>query len=170
MLAFAAASTRFRSSWLNRTGTMLPLASFFASLGRPGFLVLFGTVLELLYDCGFYSRFGRYHGWDVKYGNVSFRVLWIVSLMDPSVNSVRSGMTVQVENLNNPIPNRLILKGFLYRHTFQVFWVSVMQMADHVLKFHDMCWNHLSHSNNSPTLQNVLSTPAAIAGVHLRVL
>jgi hypothetical protein len=37
-LDFAAASTRFRSSGLNRTGTMLPLASLFASLGRPGFL------------------------------------------------------------------------------------------------------------------------------------
>jgi hypothetical protein len=38
LLAFAAASTRLRSSGLNRTGTIVPLASFFASLGRPGFL------------------------------------------------------------------------------------------------------------------------------------
>lgn len=38
LLAFAAASTRFRSSGLNLTGMMLPLASLFASFGRPGFL------------------------------------------------------------------------------------------------------------------------------------
>jgi hypothetical protein len=38
LLAFAAASTFLRSSGLNRTGTMLPLASPFANLGRPGFL------------------------------------------------------------------------------------------------------------------------------------
>jgi hypothetical protein len=38
LLAFAAASTFLRSSVLKRTGTMLPLASLFANLGRPGFL------------------------------------------------------------------------------------------------------------------------------------
>jgi hypothetical protein len=38
LLAFAAASTFLRSSGLNRTGTMLPLATDFASRGRPGFL------------------------------------------------------------------------------------------------------------------------------------
>jgi hypothetical protein len=38
LLAFAAASTRLRSSGLNRTGTIVPLASAFASRGRPGFL------------------------------------------------------------------------------------------------------------------------------------
>jgi hypothetical protein len=40
LLALAAASTRFRSSRLNLTGTMLPFAAPFASLGRPGFLGL----------------------------------------------------------------------------------------------------------------------------------
>jgi hypothetical protein len=38
LLAFAAVSTFFRSSGLNRTGTTLPLATDFANLGRPGFL------------------------------------------------------------------------------------------------------------------------------------
>ena len=38
LLALAATSTRFRSSGLNLTGTMLPLASPFAIFGRPGFL------------------------------------------------------------------------------------------------------------------------------------
>jgi len=38
LLALAAVSTRLRSSGLNRTGTMVPLASAFASRGRPGFL------------------------------------------------------------------------------------------------------------------------------------
>ncbi len=38
LLALAAVSIRFRFSGLNRTGTMLPLASASASLGRPGFL------------------------------------------------------------------------------------------------------------------------------------
>ena len=38
LLARAAASNFLRSSALNRTGTMVPLASAFAILGRPGFL------------------------------------------------------------------------------------------------------------------------------------
>ena len=45
LLALAAASTRFRSCRLNLTGTMVPFASPFASLGRPGFLGLGIVVL-----------------------------------------------------------------------------------------------------------------------------
>lgn len=45
LLALAAASTRFRSPELNRTGTMLPFATALASLGRPGFLGLGNSVL-----------------------------------------------------------------------------------------------------------------------------
>ncbi|SPE29703.1 hypothetical protein SBA5_710001 [Candidatus Sulfotelmatomonas gaucii] len=61
LLALAAASTRFRSSELNRTGTIVPFASLFAILGRPGFLGFFGIAI-LLNDersYGFGWRQGR---------------------------------------------------------------------------------------------------------------
>src|ERR1039458_962062 len=106
----------------------------------------------------------------MKYGDVSFRVLRIVCFMDPCIDYVCSWMAVQIEDLDNSIPNRFALKGLLYRHTFQVLRMSLMQMADHAFEFHDMCRNHLAASSNSPTLQNEPVTPAAIAGVHLRVL
>ena len=55
--ALADAVIRFKSSPLNRTGTIRPLASPFGSFGRPGFLGFFGgsKVLELLNDCRFYG-------------------------------------------------------------------------------------------------------------------
>lgn len=50
----AADVTRFRSSGLNRMGTMLPLALPFGNCGLPGRLGFFGCpkASELLYDCG----------------------------------------------------------------------------------------------------------------------
>jgi hypothetical protein len=56
LLAFAAASSRLRSSALNRTGTMLPLAFAFGNLGRPGLLALFDIAFGLLRSCRFDSR------------------------------------------------------------------------------------------------------------------
>jgi hypothetical protein len=55
-LAFAAASIAFRSSPVKRTGTILPLAVPFGSLGRPTFLDFFcrAKASKLLYDCGSY--------------------------------------------------------------------------------------------------------------------
>jgi hypothetical protein len=58
LLALAAASTRFRSSGLKRTGTMLSLASPFASLGRPGLLAFFGMAFGLLQDFDLLFRVG----------------------------------------------------------------------------------------------------------------
>jgi hypothetical protein len=54
LLAFAAASIAFRSSPVKRTGTILPFAVPFGSLGRPTFLDFFccAKVSKLLYDCG----------------------------------------------------------------------------------------------------------------------
>ena|SRR5258708_3310593 len=50
-LALAAAVTFFKSSALNRTGTILPLASPLASLGRPTFLGFFcAGISELLHN------------------------------------------------------------------------------------------------------------------------
>jgi hypothetical protein len=75
LLAFAAASTRFRSSRLNRTGTMLPLASLFASLGRPGFFG-FGCLgtSQLLHDGNSDSGFRRYSLGNFENGYVT---LWL---------------------------------------------------------------------------------------------
>lgn len=52
LLAFALAAIALKVSCVKRTGTILPLASPFGSLGRPTFLAFFccSTVLELLYD------------------------------------------------------------------------------------------------------------------------
>lgn len=52
-LALALAAMRFKSSALNRTGTMRPFASPLGSFGRPGFLVFFcgSKVPEFLNDC-----------------------------------------------------------------------------------------------------------------------
>jgi hypothetical protein len=89
-LAFAAASTRLRSSGLNRTGTMEPLAVPLGSFGLPGFLVFFVTVtlLRLLYDGGSHGCFRRYYRRVMQHGHVSLRVLWIVRIVRPSVYPV----------------------------------------------------------------------------------
>jgi hypothetical protein len=54
LLSLAAASTFFRSPGQNLTGTMVPLASPFASLGRPGLLGL-GIVLPLSGEASYRS-------------------------------------------------------------------------------------------------------------------
>lgn len=59
LLALAAASTRFRSAGLKRTGTMLPLATPLGSFGLPGCLfAAFGTVFVPLNDVRLFSGLG----------------------------------------------------------------------------------------------------------------
>jgi hypothetical protein len=60
--ALARAAIAFRSSIAKRTGTILPLASPFGSLGRPILAFFCAKVFRLLHDCGSYSVLSRLDG------------------------------------------------------------------------------------------------------------
>lgn len=58
-LVFIAFANSFSSASVKRTGTIRPLTSPFASLGRPRFLVLFFSFTIVLYDCRSDYQFRR---------------------------------------------------------------------------------------------------------------
>ena len=77
-------------------------------------------------------------------------------------------VVVQIEDLNNPIPNCLTLKDLFDRDAFHMGSLYTMQLMNHVPQVVYMA--HDTASTKSPTLQNPLEMPAAIAGVMRSVL
>jgi hypothetical protein len=134
LLALAAASTRFRSSGLNRTGTILPLAADFGSRGRPGFLALgcFG-IAQLLHDGGSYGCF-RGNGWgDIQDGYAAFRMLWIVCVVAPSVGVGSFGVSMQFKDFDYSFPNRLASESLFNGYAFDVRGVDAVEPMDNPL-------------------------------------
>ena len=77
-------------------------------------------------------------------------------------------MAVQVEYLNNPIPDRFTVENLFYGNAGTMRRLYTVQFANHVPEFVYVI--HAVASTKSPTLQNPCSTPAAIAGVQRIVL
>jgi hypothetical protein len=92
LLALAALAIDFRSSGAKRTGTILPFASPFGSLGRPILAFFCAKVLCLLHDCGSYRILSRFNGMKMEHRDVSNWFVWIVCLMRPRIDSVRRGV------------------------------------------------------------------------------
>ena len=73
-----------------------------------------------------------------------------------------------MENFDNSIPNGFPVESLFDGDALAVRGFSYMQPVDRVSQF--FYAGHAVASTKSPTLQNVFSTPAAIAGGHLKVL
>lgn len=115
-------------------GTIFPFDSPLGSLGRPGFLVFFVevTLFSLLYDGGSYGCFRRYHGRDVQHGHKTLRLLWIVGIVSPRINSIGSGMTSQFEDLHHSVPNDPTFVCFCHWDTLNMRGLSLVQFVNHV--------------------------------------
>jgi hypothetical protein len=94
------------------------------------------------------------------------RIRRVISVMRPSIGSVRRRMTLQIEDLHNALPNRLALKCLFHWHALDMRSVRSMQTADYVSQFLQV--RHDAASTRSATLQKSRSMPAAIAGVQRR--
>src|SRR5437879_4334223 len=160
---------RLTSSALKRTGTIRPLASPFGNFGLPIFLdlVCFAMFFELLPGRRLHSGLRRHHGRDVKYGHMSPRFGWVVSIVYPSIDPVCLRMPCQTEHLNNTVPNRLALEPLRNRNALQMAGNRPVQVVNHIAKLLDM--RHAEASNKSATVQKDGVTPAAIAGVQRSV-
>jgi len=77
-------------------------------------------------------------------------------------------VVVKLKYFYNPIPNHLAIEFLFYRHALDVGRVDPVQLMDYILQLFQI--GHFTASSKSPTLQNVLSTPAAMAGVQRSVL
>lgn len=86
LLALARAAIAFRSFGAKRTGTILPFAAPFGSLGRPILAFFCAKVFRLLHDCSPYRVLSRFNGVKTQHGYVPNRFVWVVSLMRPCVN------------------------------------------------------------------------------------
>lgn len=78
-------------------------------------------------------------------------------------------MPVEVEHLNNPLPDGFSVKCFLHGDTLDVCCLRAMQSPDNVPQLVKV-FAHAAASTRSPTLQKSCSIPAAIAGVQRSVL
>ncbi len=95
-------------------------------------------------------------------------VLSIVCFVRPSISYICLRVSVKIKNFNHTFPYRLSVENFFHWYAFAVRRFDPMQPSDYLFQFLDI--GHAVASSKSPTLQNVPVTPAAIAGVHLRVL
>jgi hypothetical protein len=77
---------------VKRTGTILPFAAPFGSLGRPILAFFCAKVPSLLHDRGFYDILSRFNGMKVQHCNMPNRFVWVIGFMRPCVNPVRRRM------------------------------------------------------------------------------
>ena len=64
-----------------------------------------------------------------------FGVLRIVRFVRPGIGHVRLGMSLQIEDLYNSVPDRLALPHFLYRHALTVRSGRTVELVDNRLEF-----------------------------------
>jgi len=88
--AFAAASTALIPSTVKRTGRILPFAAPLGSFGLPGlrFFWCWFSTSKLLHDCRFNCHHRRSNSPDVEHSYMSPRLLWVVSAVRPSIDSL----------------------------------------------------------------------------------
>lgn len=120
--AFAATSTRFRYSVLNRRFTALDFASPLASFGRPGFrfLGLGSGTSNLLHDGHLDSGVGGCHWAHVKHRNVTFWAVEVVRFVRPRIDMRRLWMSMKLENLYGAFPYGFTIERLQYRDAINV--------------------------------------------------
>lgn len=138
-LAFAALSNALNSSGVARTRSISALALPLGSVGRPTGLD-FGClgISELLHDGGSDGCYGGCDGGNMQHRYVSLGIVWVVCFMRPRIDSVRTRMTVQVEDFNDAIPDRLPVERLGYRHTFNVRSCRSVQLVDDLAEVVDI--------------------------------
>ena len=98
---------------------------------------------------------------------MALRMCRIVGMVHPRVNPVCLWVTLQEEDFDNSIPNRLALESLSNWDAFDVTGLRAVQMVDGLAKLLNV--GHAARTRSS-TVQKVAVTPAAIAGVQRSVL
>ena len=94
--------------------------------------------------------------------------LSIACIVHPSISRIRFRMAFQVEYFYDAIPDRFPIEYFLHWPACMVRSLPAVEFMNRVSEFVNV--THAAASSKSPTPQTVPVPPAAIAGVHRRVL
>jgi hypothetical protein len=89
-------------------------------------------ILKLLNDGGANGGYGIDYRRKVQHSYVPIFVR--IGFVRPSVNTVGLGMVVQVEDLDNPVPDCLAVPRLFNRHAFDVRGVGAVQFVDYLAK------------------------------------
>jgi len=82
---------------------------------------------------------------DVKYGNVLRGPSGVTRIVHPGINRIRLRMTVQVEDLNDAVPNGLPLKDLTHLYALPVRGFRSVHLSNNLAKFSDA--SRLTHGN-----------------------
>lgn len=110
----------------------------------------------------------RVHGRQFQNGNVSSVFIPFAFAMCPGIGSLGFRVALQVEHFYVAVPYSPALESLGNRYSLHMPRPASVELEDGPLQGLYV-FGHCAMSTRSPTVQKLLVTPAAMAGVHFRV-